>query len=139
MEKADFLNVLRQTLAGEVEQKIIDDNIRYYDDYIMMEVKKGRTENSVLETLGDPRLIAKTIIETKRSSIEQGTGYSGGEEDMEKAGMFTLPSWAMLILYVIAGIVLIGVIGSLVSALLPIIIPVVIIVMIISFVKRRKM
>ena len=137
MEKIEFLNGLRQTMIGEVDQKVIDDNIRYYDDYIMMEARKGKAEEEVLETLGDPRLIAKTIIDTNQPLMEQNA-FDPYEEEMEgKPKVFTLPGWAMLILYGIAAIVLIGIIGSVVSALLPIIIPVIIIALIIGFFRRR--
>lgn len=90
MNKEEFLQTLRQALAGEVPQRIIDDNIRYYDGYIRDEVNKGSSEWSVLEELGDPRLIAKTIIDASlvsgsgNSSESFGDGiYSGGRDEAD--------------------------------------------------------
>ena len=38
--------------------------LRYYDDYIRSERQKGRSEADIMEELGDPRLIARTILDT---------------------------------------------------------------------------
>lgn len=48
-----------------------------YRDYITGEIRKGRTEEQVMDDLGDPRLIARTIIETQGgSSAGAGSGSS---------------------------------------------------------------
>lgn len=70
MNKKEFLDILRQTLEGEVNSDIIEQNMRYYDQYISSHSDKG--EEAVLEELGHPRLIAKTIIETERIAREKG-------------------------------------------------------------------
>ena len=44
-----------------LEKDAINAQLDYYDKYISDEMKKGKTEKEVLEELGDPRLIAKTI------------------------------------------------------------------------------
>ena len=77
MNKREFLEVLRQALDGEVSPDIIEQNIRYYDDYISSNSNKD--EETVLKELGHPRLIAKTIIETERIAREKGksTSYRG--------------------------------------------------------------
>lgn len=79
MNKREFLETLRQALVGEVNQDIIDQNIKYYDDYISTHFEYD--EAAILHELGDPRLIAKTIIETERISKEKvkytsSEGYS---------------------------------------------------------------
>ncbi len=67
MTKHDFLNQLKTSLAGEVPDSEVDSNIKFYDDYINMKSTEN-TEDNVMEKLGDPRLIAKTIIETYQMS-----------------------------------------------------------------------
>lgn len=62
--KREFLEILRQALAGEVDQHIIDQNIKYYDDYIS--THSNYDEEAIISELGDPRLLAKTIIDTQR-------------------------------------------------------------------------
>ena len=64
MEKQEFLDKLRLALNGRVETGTVSDTIAYYEEYINTEVRKGRSEEEVMASLGDPRLIARTIIET---------------------------------------------------------------------------
>lgn len=67
MTKNDFLDQLRNTLNGELPESEIDSNMKFYEDYI--NTKNSEMEESrVMEQLGDPRLIAKTIIETYQIS-----------------------------------------------------------------------
>ena len=66
MKKQEFLNILQESLEGEVKPGIIADNIAYYNQYIQAEMDKGRSMDSVMDELGDPRLIAKTIISTPK-------------------------------------------------------------------------
>ena len=62
MRKTEFLQELREALDGEVSASVIQSNISYYDQYISQEAAKGRREEEVIEEIGSPRLIAKTII-----------------------------------------------------------------------------
>ena len=64
MNKQEFIDRLRAALNGRVSPNLVIENVNYYEDYINAEIRKGRTEEEVLNTLGDPRLIARTIIET---------------------------------------------------------------------------
>lgn len=67
MTKNDFLNQLRITLNGELPETEIDSNLKFYEDYINTKNRETE-ENNVMEQLGDPRLIGKTIIETYQMS-----------------------------------------------------------------------
>jgi uncharacterized membrane protein len=69
MNKREFLDILRQTLGGEVRQDIIEQNIKYYDNYI----SSHTDELAILTELGDPRLIARTIIESNRAAKQKHT------------------------------------------------------------------
>lgn len=64
MDKAEFLNILRQALEMEVSQDTIEQNISFYDQYIGSRSKED--ERKVIDDIGDPRLIAKTIIEKEK-------------------------------------------------------------------------
>lgn len=75
MNKEDFLRGLQNALSGEVPPTVVRDNLRYYDDYIRTELQNGREEDRIMADLGDPRLIAKTIIDTT-----PGAGEGGFEE-----------------------------------------------------------
>ena len=96
MSKYEFLNDLKASLIGNVSGQIINENMQYYDEYIAGEVRKGKTESEILNELGDPRLIARTIIDTKGDNTAQstyadesweedrGTGYSGYNTDNKR-------------------------------------------------------
>ncbi len=73
MNRQEFLNRLQAALNGEISPQAVQTNLRYYRDYISSEIAKGRSEREVMEELGDPRLIAKTIIDTERPSGDGGT------------------------------------------------------------------
>ena len=61
MTKKEFLDILTESLAGNVPASEIEENIRYYKDYI----ESGEeSEEKALEQLGDPHLIARTIIDS---------------------------------------------------------------------------
>ena len=66
MLKQEFLDGLRRALAGKVDVEVIDETIRYYEDYIDMQIKKGESEASVMEQLGKPQLIAKSIVDANK-------------------------------------------------------------------------
>lgn len=68
MSKNEFLSILRQTLTGEVNSEVIEQNMKYYDQYIS---GASSEQEKILEELGDPRLIAKTIIETEKAAREK--------------------------------------------------------------------
>ena len=78
MTKAEFLDTLRKALNGQVSPGVIAENLNYYDSYISGETRKGRSEQDILDELGDPRLIARTIIDAEGgpSSYESGRGPS---------------------------------------------------------------
>lgn len=83
MTRREFLDGLREALEGEVSERIIAENLNYYNGYIREEIAKGTSEQEVLQMLGDPRLIAQTIIDTNGgegdySTDEDTTSYSNG-------------------------------------------------------------
>ena len=63
MNRKEFLEILRSQLAGQMQEGKAAAHIRYYEDYIQSQVRGGRSEQEVLQELGDPHLIAKTLID----------------------------------------------------------------------------
>jgi len=64
MTRQEFLQELQFALQGQLSQTAVNENIRYYDNYIIEEMQRGSSEEEVIERLGNPRLIAKTLIDT---------------------------------------------------------------------------
>ena len=75
MNRSEFLNKLREALENDLNAQAVQENIEYYDSYIRSEIKNGRTEQEILDMLGDPWVIARTII---INSAENERDYYGG-------------------------------------------------------------
>ena len=61
----------RQALNGKLDAATIQDHLKFYDDYIIEEMRKGKSEQEVLELLGDPWAIAKTIVDASDGTDEE--------------------------------------------------------------------
>lgn len=70
MDRIEFLRILESELEGEISPAQVDQNLRYYDSYIREQMNQGFTEKEVMEQLGDPRLIARTIVDTAEAAGE---------------------------------------------------------------------
>lgn len=78
MNKEEFLRALRRDLSGDVPPEVVEENVRYYREYITGEVEKGRREEEVIDEIGAPRLIAKNIEDTTDMPDDgEGVGYGG--------------------------------------------------------------
>lgn len=66
MTKKEFIEALALKLSEELDAAETASQIRYYEGYLDGEVARGHTEEEAVEALGDPNLIAKTIIEMPR-------------------------------------------------------------------------
>lgn len=152
MTKGEFLERLRQALANDLSGPVIQDNVRYYDSYISEEVRNGRSETAVIDELGDPWAIAKTIIESegaKGGSYEEYT-YEPGRQSYEReqkgrsphVHVFGIDSWWKKLLLVLGliGVVMlvIAVIGGIFSILAPLIVPVLVIAFVFRILGDRR-
>lgn len=151
MNKQEFLDKLRAALSGRVSAGLVEDNVAYYDEYINTQIRLGRAENMVLSDLGDPRLIAKSIITANNDGIkaenysytEKGKEHSyqtknnyytdTGETNMPK--IVRVPGWVWLVLVILILGLIVSAIFSLISLLLPFV-PVALVVF--FFVKLYK-
>lgn len=140
MNKEDFLQGLKQALSGNVPQSVIQENIRYYDNYIMDEIRRGAREEEVLAEIGDPRLIAKTIEETSEglnSSPYYGNSTSDRsqpdnpyrQEEFQKSTfkLYDLNKWywKLLLAFIVIGFffLVFTIIGGIFALLKPFIVP----------------
>lgn len=89
MKKEEFLSTLRSALSVAVSSSSIQSHIEYYNDYIDSEIRMGRSEEDVIKSLGNPRLIAKTIINAQglnKNSQEYDSYGRQKEEHQEGFG-----------------------------------------------------
>ena len=148
MNKTEFLQQLREALATDLSSRTVEENIRYYSQYISDEERKGRTEEEILNELGAPWLIAKTIINTgvpeeknayDSSENNDYQGY-GRRSDYDGMKVYRVDTWWKKALLIVGVIAVIGLILSLitgvVSLLAPVLVPILIIAIIINLLKR---
>lgn len=138
MTKYEFLKELREALEGQVPMNEIDDSISYYRDYFSRQEAGGRSEQEILEELGSPRLIAKSIIETKGGEqIYYEDAYE--EQVNEEEGspkVFVFDSFLTKIGCLAAVIIVIILIGSVFAVALRFIGPIIMILLLIYLIKN---
>lgn len=155
MTKQEFLHELRIALQGEISQAAINENIRYYDNYIMEEARKGKSEEEVIAQLGNPRLIAKTLIDTTEQfgsyggaeyySQDYSQDSAGGDRGFRadyseqggwdvRFGKWKLNTWYGKLLLILIAVALIVIVANVVAFLLPILVPVILILLICSLI-----
>ena len=78
MSKTEFLDILYNQLSGQMPEGSVAAHVQYYRNYIEDEQQKGRTETDILNDLGDPRLIARTRLDTEvgAGNPQNGSTYS---------------------------------------------------------------
>lgn len=64
MTKEEFLYELKKELSALDSAEATAYNFRYYSDYIDAEIAKGRSEQEVLDELGNPRWLVNSIKES---------------------------------------------------------------------------
>ncbi len=140
MTKQDFLDRLRMALNGRVSPSLVEENVVYYEDYINTQIRLGKSEAMVMEALGDPRLIAKTIITTNDKTTEQ-TSYDYQEISTETdlvskvkrwLSNVHIPGWVWAIAMGALFIAVISVVFSIISFLLPVFLPIILVVFLIK-------
>lgn len=151
MNKTEFIEKLQRALAGGLNSSQVADNVRYYQEYIDAEVRKGRREEEVLAQLGDPRLLAKSIIEANKRA---GTSYGSNrvydeeaaetwqnwdaEDEQPHVKNVMLPGWLIMLIATVIVIVAIGLVTSLLYLFGPIIIAVLIVVLIVKIIQSNS-
>lgn len=78
MSKSEFLKILKESLEGSLDTNEIYSQLNYYEKYINDEINKGNAEEEVINQLGDPRLLAKTIKQVNQndSDVINSDNYS---------------------------------------------------------------
>lgn len=159
MTRQEFLHELRIALQGEVSQRAVDEHIRYYENYIIEETRKGKSEEEVIAQLGNPRLIAKTLIDTTeqfgytRGEKYYSESYSQETKGSEKGfhanysdnsgwdvrfGKLKLNSWYGKLIMILLAILIIVVAAHVVAFLLPVIVIIVMVLLIVSLILGTR-
>ncbi len=98
MNREEFLRKLRAELVNFVSESVIQEQLNYYHSYIRDECASGKSEEDVVSELGDPRLIARSIIDAAEAAgdqvatttpfrySEEEVNYNTDEEDLDYQG-----------------------------------------------------
>lgn len=147
MRRQEFVDKLKTALEGSLSRAMVEDYVNYYEDYIRSQVQQGNREEDVLAALGDPRLIARTIIQTNVTEENTGAGRGAGDREYYNNGGFQqtvrrdagedgrqvrIPGWVWILGVILIIIMILGIIMSVLSFLAPILIPVLVIMFLIK-------
>lgn len=154
MNRNEFLEILRTQLVGQMQEGKIAAHVRYYQDYIQQQTNAGHSEAEVLAELGDPRLIAKTLLDTDAQAqdvYEEDSGYSssydssyGGYRNPEDRGevkrsgfRLDLSTWYGKAIVIAGAALLIFLLVTILTAVAPFFIIMAIILCVLSWLKKR--
>lgn len=127
MRKEEFLASLRSHLNGRLSPSEVEEHIRYYENYIETKCRQGESEEQVLQMLGDPRLIARSILDAGKG---QNPAHSGGGEyrgsdyntyENQNMQIHQVPGWLVLVIFICIAIVVLSFCFFLLRLLFPII------------------
>ena len=126
MSKQEFLDGLRRSLSGGMDVQEINDHIRYYSDYIDSQIRMGTLEEEVMASLGEPRLIAKTLLGME--NVETVTEEYVEEDNCANANyryfniqgkQFKVPGWLFTVLVCVISFFVLTFVFALMTRLLP--------------------
>ena len=148
MYRAEFLDILKTQLSGQMHEGKIAAHLRYYEDYIQSKVRGGTPEEDVIAQLGDPRLIAKTLLDTdtdtgeevyeeSRSYSENDTGDYGKKEEKNWKKKLNLSTWYGKLIVIAAAATIIFLLISVLAAVLPFLIVLAVVLYLISRWRKR--
>lgn len=152
MTRVEFLEKLKEALSNGMDSFTIQGHLNYYKEYIDEEMKKGRSEKEVMDELGDPWVIARSLMDAPKQGqgkevygsaevVDDGREDRGGSSYREMKKEFHLNHfWGKLAtVLVIVGIVFLifSIISGIISLIAPVVVPVLIIVLLINFFKNR--
>ena len=149
MSKAQFLELLSQKLSEELSRADVMSHMSYYESYIDGELSKGRSEIEIMDELGDPYLIARTIIDTHTGEAFEDVVYEDtvdadpAERQTHNSNRKTIQmgNWGCLftaLILILAGVAVISIVTGLIAVLMPVLVPVLIVVLILFFIKSNR-
>ena len=155
MDRVEFLAILRESLEGYIPKADVEENIAFYRNYFE---EAGASEKKVIEELGDPRLIARTIIQAYKASKgpmadyyeeqarseysqSQSSGHGGNQEGTEfRAKRDRIKSrivygGILLAILLVIG-VLLAVVGAVIMYLLPVLLVILVVKLLLDYFEK---
>ena len=138
MNKKEFLDTLYNQLYGQMAEGAIAAHVQYYRNYIEDAVNQWRTEEDDLNELGDPRLIARTLLDTDSAasgnpqtigsysepyadnSYEYNDSSSGSKKVKSRSFHLDLSTWYGKLAVILIAAVVIFLLCTVLSVLIPV-------------------
>lgn len=148
MNRTEFLDTLRSQLSGQMHEGKVAAHVRYYEDYIQSQVRSGRDEQQVLDELGDPRLIARTLLDTDTDNgnisyeeySTEDSGFPGDSysEDKRQVHSFQDKPWYEKLISLVIFVGILSVLIRMIGRIMPSLVMIALGVYVISFLFRRR-
>lgn len=141
MRKNEFIEQLNEHLSGNVSQQEKDEVLSYYRNYIEEEIRMGKSEQEVIDFLGSPSGIAKSVIEASGGETDRAASFEDyAKEEPKKGKVVHFSGWKAALL--VAGIIfaiflIIAVAFQILAVLIPILIPVAIVCFVVRLLRKR--
>lgn len=147
MTRMEFMDALQRALAGALGSGTVNGHMRYYQEYFDSQLSMGKSEEEIVAELGDPRLLAKTIIEAAKLEGRSGSGTpeydevyedgTGNTKNATSAKTYRMPGWLLAVAVLMIVALVIGVVGSVVTMMLPVLVPLLCVIVLVRFFQRR--
>ena len=147
MSKQEFLEVLRRKLTGRLSASEVEENIRYYDTYIDQAAMSGKGVDEVLEELGDPDLIARTILDARGAGgsdrVYTASESRRAEDDGcgEDSQMHTtwkvrqISGWTVWLVLILALVIILAVVVPVFVWVVKLVVPVILVLAALVFIR----
>lgn len=86
MKRKEFIDTLGTLLKEEMPEDKVEENVRYYDDYIRQQGDEKQQEEEI-QRIGHPNLIAQTIIESYKMSTAYKYNRQSGTSSYQESNM----------------------------------------------------
>ena len=148
MNRHEFLKQLEHALEAEMNPEKVREHVDYYRSYIAEEVKNGKSEKEVMDLLGDPWVIARSIIDSPLNETEDQYTYADYEEAEQEAPFGTpeikikkITGWkiaAVCVGIVLILVLVISLLTGLISMLAPVLVPLLVIWIVLRIVENHR-
>ena len=148
MNRHEFLKQLEHALEAEMNPAKVRGHVDYYRSYIAEEVKNGKSEKEVMDLLGDPWVIARSIIDSPLNETEDQYTYADYEEAEQEAPFGTpeikikkITGWkiaAGCVGGVVLLVLVISLLTGLISMLAPVLVPLFVIWIVLRIVENHR-
>ena len=148
MNRHEFLKQLEHALEAEMNPAKVRGHVDYYRSYIAEEVKNGKSEKEVMDLLGNPWVIARSIIDSPLNETEDQYTYADYEEAEQEAPFGTpeikikkITGWkiaAVCVGIVLILVLVISLLTGLISMLAPVLVPLLVIWIVLRIVENHR-